>query len=410
MLAIIILFLVLLLIAVRQVGRFSISIPIAMMLGALAVLADGAITPAAAFHSIQFDIIIFLFSMFVLSAALEKSGLAEEMINRLGTRAKNPSAVIILLVALFALGGALIFNDAIAMAGAPLLIFLGQRLRTDPKPLILIACFSITIGSMVTPIGNPQNLLVALSGGVGEPFWEFLVFLAVPAVLSLAALVLLAPIFWPSLAKMRIETDAGIYMIRDKKLAGAGMLATGLFLFLLAIYAVLPQLAIPIWAVALIPALLLLAISHRRIELLRSTDWMTLLFFVAMFILMQAVWDEGTLQKTIGITNAMTDPLIVSAIAVILSQIISNVPLVMLYLPILSAQLAKPAAYLALAGASTLAGNLTIMGAASNVILLEAARKRGVAIGWVEFLKYGVLMTIIPLALMLAWMKLLGAF
>ena len=127
-------------------------------------------------------------------------------------------------------------------------------------------------------------------------------------------------------------------------------------------------------------------------------------------VLSAAVWSRiSAIAEEVGLIWT-GNPLMVSSVAVILSQIISNVPLVMLYLPILKAQMAKPAVYLALAGASTLAGNLTIMGAASNVIMLESARKRDVNIGWFEFLKYGILMTIIPLAFMLAWMKLLNAF
>ena len=427
MLAILVLALVLLLIAVRQVGRFSISIPAAMALGALAVLVGGAISPSAAFESIRLDIIVFLFAMFVLSAGMERSGAAEELINRLSTKAKSPQAILTILVLLFALGGALIFNDAIAVAGAPLLILLSQKLRTDPKPLILIACFAITLGSMVTPIGNPQNLLVALSGGVREPFADFLLYLLIPAALSVAALILLAPIFWPSLKEMKMETTKAISvetaktvsMIRDHKLAVHTSVGAGLFLLLLVVYAIQPNL-IPVWAVALGPALVLLALSPRRIELVRATDWMTLLFFVAMFVLMQAVWNDGAIQTMMGmsasgggaltgISSSLADPPMVCAIAVLLSQLISNVPMVMLYLPILKAHLAAPVAYLALAGASTLAGNLTIMGAASNVILIEAARKRGVEIKWMEFFKYGIVMTIIPLVLMLVWMRLLGA-
>lgn len=128
-------------------------------------------------------------------------------------------------------------------------------------------------------------------------------------------------------------------------------------------------------------------------------DWRTLLFFAAMFVLMRAVWDTGFFQGFIGEGVDLASVPTVLIVSVLLSQLISNVPLVALYLPLLDLAGAGESAMLALAAGSTIAGNLLILGAASNVIILQGAERRaGVHVGFFEFARVGVVVTAVNLA------------
>lgn len=406
MFATISLLIVFILISIRQVGRFSIPIWLAMAFGAALALASSSISPANAFSAINFDILLFLLGMFVISAALEASGLLEEAANRILSRAKDGKGLLFLLIVFFGIGSAMLLNDTMAIVAAPMLIYIASKIGSDPKPLIIVACFAITIGSMATPVGNPQNLLVALDGSLKSPFLSFAIYLLPPAAISLAALYFIFLWLFPSISSSHSGSFKPIYMVRDRHLAAISAASIGLLCLLLFLRAVFP--VFPISAIAIFPSIIILAFSSRRLELFSKADWHTLLFFTSMFILMRAVWDEGLFQGIIASNSSWLEisslPAVI-AVSTVLSQFISNVPLVSLYLPILTSKSASNSAYLALAGASTLAGNLTILGAASNVILLEGARKRGISISFFEFAKYGFLMTLVPLAILFLWLN-----
>ncbi|VVC01745.1 Citrate transporter [uncultured archaeon] len=407
MIALIVLGIVLALIAVRQVGRFSIPIYLAMLAGALAVLLFGAISFGDAILAMNFEVLLFLFGMFVLCSALEASGLLEEATNRILCRAASGRQLMLLNIALFAFGSALLVNDSMAVVAAPMLVYLSLRLKVDPKPLLYAACFAITLGAMATPIGNPQNLLIALESGMADPFGTFARYLVPPALISLAVLFALSKAFWPRFWKSRVQKIQGITMIRDRGLAQLSAVAVCLFALLLLMKWLGAGFAL--WMVAMPPALLLLAASRRRLHIARKVDWPTLIFFAAMFVLMQAVWNEGAVQKIVnGGGQAVSQLGSIIGITIVASQFISNLPLVALYLPLLSKAGAGAVSYVALAGAASMAGNLTIMGAASNVILVEAARRRGVEISFWEFSKFGIIVTLASTLILSLWLGIAG--
>ena len=144
-----------------------------MLLGAAAVLAAGAITPADALASINLDVIFFLFFMFVIGEALAESGYLYHLSHRFFSRAESVRHLIILILVGGGLFSALLMNDTLAVIGTPLMLYFARRHGISPKLLLLTLAFAITTGSVVSPIGNPQNLLVALSGGIENPFITF---------------------------------------------------------------------------------------------------------------------------------------------------------------------------------------------------------------------------------------------
>ena len=151
---------------------------------------------------------------------------------------------------------------------------------------------------------------------------------------------------------------------------------------------------LPLMVIALAGAAPLLLMSPRRGELIRKVDWYTLIFFAALFVLMQSVFDTGFFQSVIDIQTVTSVPVIM-VVSVVISQFISNVPFVALFQPFIIQQGMSIQAMLALAAGSTIAGNLTILGAASNVIVIQNAERYGVTLTFLEFFKIGLPLTVL---------------
>ena len=152
--------------------------------------------------------------------------------------------------------------------------------------------------------------------------------------------------------------------------------------------------------IALAGALPVLLASPRRGAILRRLDWPTLLFFAAMFVLTASVWQTGFFQDALARLGLdLTGTGATLGVGVLLSQLVSNVPLVALYLPLLQHAGVSEAGLLALAAGSTLAGNLLILGAASNVIIVEAADRRGTHVSFAEFARVGIPLTLLQVAI-----------
>jgi Na+/H+ antiporter NhaD/arsenite permease-like protein len=407
---IIVLAAVFLLIAVRQVGRFTLKIWQIMLGGAVAVLVTGQIAPADALHAINTDVMLFLFGMFVVGEAMVSSGYLSCLAHRFFARAKNPDQVVLFI--LFGMGilAALLMNDTIAVIGTPLVLGLAAGRRISPKLLLLTLAIAITTGSVMSPIGNPQNLLVAIGSGMASPFVTFAMYLAVPTLLCLC--VAWAVLRWSYPAEFRHREyedlpvppcDARLMLLAKIALAIILLLASANIvasLFTGSILVTLPLIAIG-------AALPVLIFSHRRFEILKTIDWCTLVFFAAMFVLMESVWETGFFQSLVSGGMLGSVPLLLGT-SVVFSQFISNVPFVALFQPLVLRAGTGTAQLMALAAGSTIAGNLTILGAASNVIIIQNAEKQGATITFLEFLKVGLPLTVIQIAIYWGWLAMAG--
>ena len=400
MVPLIVLLTVFLLIAVRQVGRFRFEIWQVMCAGAVAVLLTGGITPGAALKAIDPDVMVFLFGMFAAGQALELSGWLAHAKYELFKRAKTEERLLLLLVFFMGTASAFLMNDTLAIIGTPVVLLIAKKHDISPKALLLALAFAITTGSVMSPIGNPQNLLLAVNGGITAPFLTFFKYLAVPTLLNLGAVFLLIRFFYPEEftscplknSQEPVKDKALARLAKATVLVLAVMIAVKIFLASFA-----PSMDFGLTWIALAAAAPGLLLSPRRLEILKRADWSTLAFFAAMFVLMRAVWDTGFFQGLIARSGAdITGLGAVMAVSVVLSQLISNVPLVALYLPALQHAGAGTPVLMALAAASTFAGNLFILGAASNVIIIQAAEKKaGTTITFLEFARVGVPLTFI---------------
>jgi len=394
--------LVFVLIAVRQVGNVRLRIWQVMLLGAVVVLATGQISPAAAWRSIRLDVLALLFGMFVTGRALEDSGYLEELSARFFGRAGSLDALVLMLLFGSAAGSVFLMNDTIAIVGTPVALLLARKNGVSPKLLLLTLAFGVTIGSVTSPIGNPQNLLIAL-GGVKNTFVTFSRWLMVPTLINLMAAYALLRLFFKSEFKP-VAPDRTRRPASDPVLARVARLSLLLLLALVAVKVITvlthSGFVLPLVAIAVIPAIPILVLSRRRWRLLGRLDWSTLVFFAAMFVLMESVWRTGFFQSLLNSWHLdlhATGPIL--GVSVGLSQFISNVPLVALLQPLLLHAGASTRELMALAAGSTIAGNLSILGAASNVIIVQNAESRGDrSVTFFEFARIGVPLTLITAA------------
>ena len=400
MLPIMILAAVFLLIAVRQVGSYRFQIWQVMCAGAAALLLTGGIKPAAALAAIDPDVMFFLFGMFAAGQVLELSGWLAHSEYEVFKRARTEEGLLLVLVFFMGIASAFLMNDTLAIIGTPVALLLASKHRISPKALLLALAFSVTVGSVMSPIGNPQNLLVAVKGEVPAPFLTFLRYLALPTFLNLLFVFLLLRHFY-RLEFRKVRLTHSQEPVKDKDLARLAKLTAAVLVFMIAakitLVSVDPALDFRLTWIAAAAALPGLLFSPRRAEILRKVDWSTLAFFAAMFVLMQGVWDTGFFQGLIAGSGANISGLgPIMAVSVIMSQLISNVPLVALSLPVLRHAGSGTPELMALAAASTFAGNLFILGAASNVIIIQTAEKKaGTTITFREFARVGIPLTFI---------------
>jgi Na+/H+ antiporter NhaD/arsenite permease-like protein len=391
---------VLILIAIRQFGEFKLQIWQIMLLGALVVLIFGETTPEVAARAINLDVMIFLGGMFVIGEAMSESGYLIHLFNQIFCRAKNLDQLVLLILFVMGFLSALLMNDTLAIIGTPFVLYLAGMLRISPKLLLLTLAFAVTTGSALSPIGNPQNLLIAINTNLANPFLVFLRYLFIPTVVNLLLAYLLLRLFYKDQFQHR-PLQICQEQIRDPKLARLSRISVILLLILISAKIAAVTLGsgeqFRLTYIAVLSALPIMLLSRRRFDVLKNIDWSTLVFFAAMFVLMDSVWRSGAFQSFLAGSSANSANFasvpVILALSVLFSQIISNVPFVALFQPLLLNPTSKD--LMALAAGSTIAGNLFILGAASNVIIIQNAEKSGETLTFLDFARVGVPLTVL---------------
>jgi Na+/H+ antiporter NhaD/arsenite permease-like protein len=397
------------LIAIRQVGRYNLKIWQIMLGGAVAVLITGQISLPDALDAINIDVMLFLFGMFIVGEAMVESGYLSTLSHRFFSYTRTPDQMIFFI--LFGIGflSALLMNDTLAIIGTPLVLALATKFRISPKLMLLSLAIAITTGSVMSPIGNPQNLLIAVNSGMETPFVTFGLYLLIPSLISLGvAFILLRFYFRTDFSTQVLDHDP--ILPGDNKMFFPVKCSLAIILILAAANIIVSlyggKLLVPLSFIALCAAIPVILLGTDRVRLLKNIDWFTLVFFAAMFVLMESVWQTGFFQSFVDQSMVTSVPMILLTSAII-SQFISNVPFVALFQPIIMQTGGTTAQLMALAAGSTIAGNLTILGAASNVIIIQNAEKQGETLTFFEFAKVGVPLTVLQLVVYWVWLMLL---
>jgi len=402
------LFAVFVLIAVRKIGHFNISIWQSMTCGAAVVLATGEISGLDALKAIDFNVMLFLFGMFVVGQTLVASGYLYALAYHLFNRMTSVPQLICGILFGAALSSALLMNDTLAIIGTPLVLRLAREHNINSKLLLLTLAYAITIGSVMSPLGNPQNFLIASQGGLPAPFLTFFKALAVPTLINLAVTYLVLRLAYRQQFITAMPLTHNPVELLDKKLAKLAQASLFLLIGLITLNIILSAMhstmQLKLSHIALIAALPPILFSPARLHLLKSLDWSTLLFFAAMFVLMSSVWQTGIMQQQVNELHIdLTTIPTIMLLSASLSQLISNVPLVALYLPMLTNP--SPESLMALAAGSTIAGNLLILGAASNVIIIQHAEKHEATLGFFEFARVGIPLGFANLLIYWVWFR-----
>jgi Na+/H+ antiporter NhaD/arsenite permease-like protein len=395
---------VLVLIAIRQVGKLKLQIWQIMLMGALAVVLTGQISPYNALMAINLDVMLFLVGMFIIGEAMQESGYLLALSYRLFCRAESMDGLLLLILFGFGVLSAILMNDTMAIIGTPLMLYLARAHRISPKLLLISLAFAVTTGSVMSPIGNPQNLLIAINGDLADPFLTFLQHLFLPTIANLFLAYLMLKFFF------RTQFHNGNLHhlqepIRDRELARCSEISFMVLIILIISKIIAVFLGtgeqLSLTYIALLSAMPIMVFSERRLEVVKKIDWHTLIFFAAMFVLMESVWRSGIFQSFLADAKVDTSSVpVILALSVLLSQLISNVPFVALYQPLLTGASIKD--LMALAAGSTIAGNLFIFGAASNVIIVQNAERYGETLSFLDFARVGIPFTIVSAAIYLA--------
>jgi len=377
-----------------------------MAIGAMAMVFSGYFSPPKALAAINFDVIIFLFCLFVVGEALDRSGYLGQIAVWIYGKARSVDKIVFLTIFGIGVISAIMMNDVIAIVGTPLMLYIASKNRVNSKPLLFGLAFAVTIGGAMSPIGNPQNLLVAVNGGIADPFVTFARYLLLPTIVNLLIAYLWLKFVFRKEFLKPAEIDR-VVVIKDTYLAKLCKASLLLLLAMISLKIILVTAGLGadfrLTYIALVSAAPILLFARNRKPILKRIDWGTLIFFASLFIVMSAVWESGLLQSLIQKTEFnLLSIAVILLLSALLSQVMCNVPLVALYLPVMLGLGAGTREMMALVAGSTIAGNLLIIGAASNLIILQCAEKRGNrSINFMEFARVGAPLT--AMNLMVYW-------
>jgi len=386
-------------IALGRLPGFRLDRAGAALIGASLMVASGVMTMAEAYRAIDFDTIALLLGMMIVIANLRLSGFFALVSGFVARRAHHPMTLLAAIVLVSGLLSAFLVNDTICLMLTPLVLELVVALRRNPLPYLLAIALSANIGSAATITGNPQNIMIGSFSGI--PFGAFLAELAPVSLAGLAVTLLLIAAayrreFW---GRQRLAAESGEIRVNKpllrKSVAVTALMVGGFFI-------VTP----PAKVAMLAGAILLLTRRLKPERIYDEINWSLLLLFAGLFIVVAG------LEKTMMTPQALAAALlrldrvpVLSAVAAILSNLVSNVPAVLVLKPFVQHLADQRTAWLTLAMASTLAGNFTILGSIANLIVVERARRGGVEIGFWTYFRLGAPVTMITIAIGVWWLS-----
>jgi len=382
--------------AVVAVGRlpgFRLDRPAAAFFGAAAMVGFGVLSPAQAYHAIDMDTIALLLGMMIVVASLTRSGAFRLIVAWAVTRARHPLLLLVAIVLASGVLSAFMVNDTICLVMTPLVLDLVERLRRPPVPYLLAIAMAANIGSVTTITGNPQNMIIGSLSHIS--YGRFAAALAPVAAVGLVLVVVLIAIVWKSefFSTVRIVAET-------PRTHASGPLVRLSAFVMLAMVAGFFAGASPA-AVAIVGGAVLLVISRTKPEkFYAGIDGVLLLMFASLFIVVagveHAVLTPGLIDAVAGLHLERT--WLLTIVTAVLSNIVSNVPAVLVLHPFISRLNDSAHAWLIVAMASTLAGNLTLLGSVANLIVAQQARARGVHISLWAYALVGVPLTLLTLA------------
>jgi Na+/H+ antiporter NhaD/arsenite permease-like protein len=370
------------------------------IIGGAVVVVSGLLPWDRAVAAVDAHTLVLLFGMMIVAAYLRLSGFFRLVTYAAVRRAHTPVGLLALIILAAGVLSALFVNDVVCLVMAPIVLDLVRRLHLPPVPYLIALATAANVGSVATLTGNPQNMLVGSFSGI-----SYRAFLLREAPVAVVGLALVFAVIWlvyrrrlpPALpAEALDERGAVHHALMIKTMAAVAVM-------LVAFLAGVPIALVAIGGAAY-------CLLTRRVnpdKVYREIDWGLLVLFTGLFVVIGGLEASGLAGEILGWAGAagLYRPSVLTVVTAVLSNLVSNVPAVLLFKTVIPTFGEPTRAWLLLAMASTLAGNLTILGSVANLIVVEQARGAGIQIGFLEYSKVGVPVTVVTL--LVGWLLLI---
>jgi Na+/H+ antiporter NhaD/arsenite permease-like protein len=386
-----------LLIAVQRLPFVHLNRPAASLLGAVAMVVGGVLTLEQAYAAIDFDVLVFLLGLMLIVGYLEVGKFFEWAAEWVLRRARTPARLLLGVVVGGGILSAFFVNDTICLMVTPVLLAALGPLRVRPTPYLIGLAMGANVGSVLSMTGNPQNMLVGIWSGAsfGGFLWHML-----PVALGGLAITYgyLRWAFRAALGEPFREPLETVPVAVDRPLV-----AKGLALFGVAVVAWLAGGSLPL--VAITAGAMMVAVAHRDpAYAIERVEWALLLFFASLFVVMRGLEQTGAVAwidaRALALAHGgspWSEATAVSGVMLVLSNLISNVPAVLLWRNTVPGLPDPELMWRIVAMSSTFAGNLLLIGSMANLIVAERAEARGVRIAFGEYARVGVPVTLLTL-------------
>ncbi|MEQ8187733.1 MAG: anion transporter [Candidatus Eremiobacterota bacterium] len=370
------------------------------LVGACALIVSGAISLEKAYHAIDWNTIVLILSVMIINVNLSLSGFFRLICSGVVRFARTPAQLLAIIIVISGILSALFLNDTVVIMFTPLVLDITLTLKRNPVPYLIGLVTAANIGSTCTITGNPQNMIIGMASHI--PFTSFTYYLFPVSLTGLfIAWLIIMMVYRHECSGDNFQVPSSFKIKIYKPLLYKSLVASGLMLVAFICGAPIPLAALAAASILLIT---------RRLKpdrVFREIDWSLLVFFAGLFVVTGAIETAGFSQKIFSVAKPLSEGGIVSFtfVSAVLSNLVSNVPAVLLFRPFVPYFHDPQKIWLSLAMATTLAGNLTLLGSVANLIVAESARRRNINITFLEYLKAGVPVTILTLIAGIIWLS-----
>jgi Na+/H+ antiporter NhaD/arsenite permease-like protein len=386
--------------AIGRIPGLSIDRAGVALVGAGLMVASGVLPIEDAYRAIDLDTITLLLGMMIVVASLRLSGFFAIATTWVVERARRPLVLLCAITATSGIFSAFLVNDAICLVLAPLVLDLTLRIGRKPVPYLLAVAMASNVGSTATITGNPQNIMIGSFSRI--PYTTFALALGPVALVGLVVIVALVALFH----REEFAGSAGGMTAVKRNVRVNHVLVVRALLATALMVALFFAGEAPAKAAIVIGGLLLLTRRVKSTRIYAEIDWSLLLMFAGLFIIVAGVQHAlltPDLVARVGRLRLDQVP-VLSAVTAVLSNLVSNVPAVLVIKPFVASLPDHATAWLTVAMASTLAGNFTILGSIANLIVVQKAAARGVEISFWEYFRVGAPLTISTLVIGTLWL------
>ncbi|MGA2144534.1 MAG: anion transporter [Bryobacteraceae bacterium] len=399
MAAILIFLAVYLVLAIGRLPGFRVDRTGACIIGASLMIAFGVLDLGQAYAAINYDTIILLFGVMIVVANLRLSGFFSAVAEWVVEHAHRPIVLLAAIVFVAGFFSAFFVNDTMCLVLTPLVLDISRQLRRNAVPYLLAVAMAANIGSVATITGNPQNMMIGSFSGI--QYRTFAAALSPVALVGLAMTVAVIAAIYHREFRLQEKVALERRPVRINRVLMWKSLAVsaGMIVLFFAGW--------PVPKVALMAGALLLVTRRLKPErIYREIDWSLLVLFIGLFIVVAGVEKTSLPGDLFRATQRfhLERVSVLSAVAALLSNVVSNVPAVLVFKPFIAHMGDPVRSWLTLAMSTTLAGNLTILGSVANLIVVQRARHEAPISFW-EYFKVGAPLTVLTMIAGIVWLS-----